>query len=325
VQNSNRKRILVVGAGGFIGSHLAKHLREQGHYVRVADIKWDGYIEERYWDNKFTLDLRNLHNCLKAIEGMDWVFQLAANMGGIGYITSHFADVVYDNALINLNMLQAATDTRVERYFFSSSACVYPNYKQTVSDVRGLKEEDAMPADPNEPYGWEKLFSEIAVEAYHHDYGLNTRIARYHNIYGPEGTWDGGKEKAPAALCRKVARAEDGNTIEIWGDGKATRSYCYIDDCVEGTVRLMESDYTKPLNIGSDKLISVDALADMIIAISGKRIGRTHNLMAPEDVRGRNADLSLVKQVLGWEPEMSLEEGMCITYRWIEKQVKELG
>lgn len=315
--------ILVTGAGGFIGSHLAKHLYEQGHYVRVADIKWDGYIKERYWDDKLTLDLRNLHNCLWAVEGMDWVFQLAANMGGIGYITSVFADVIRDNILINVNMLQAATEAKVGRYFFSSSACVYANYKQRDPDVPGLKEEDAYPAEPNEPYGWEKLFAEQAVEAYRHDYGLDARVARYHNIYGEEGTWTGGREKAPAALCRKVAEVEHGDTIEIWGDGKATRSYCYIDDCVKGTIALMESDHTKPINIGSDRLISVDALADMIIAMSGKRIKKTHNLAAPEGVRGRNADLTLVKQVLGWEPKVSLEEGMSVTYKWIEEQVNK--
>jgi len=317
------ERILVTGGGGFIGSHIARHLYSKGHFVRVADIKYDDYIQQEYYSEKLLLDLRILDNCLKATEGIDMVYNFAANMGGIGFITSVFADVMRDNVLINTHMLEAAIRNKVKRYFFSSSACVYPNFKQTVPDVVGLKEEDAYPADPNEAYGWEKLFTEEMMKSYQIDYGLNIRMARYHNIYGPEGTYKGGKEKFPAALCRKVAEASNPGEITLWGDGTATRSYCYIDDCVRGTVMLMESDYDKPINIGSDRLISVDDLADMVIKISTKRITTEHDLSAPEGVKGRNADLTLVKKVLGWEPQVSLEEGMEKTYRWVEPLVEK--
>jgi len=316
------KKILVTGAGGFIGSHMAREFYQHGNFVRIVDIKFDDYIKEKYYSERLQLDLRILENCLKATQGVDKVYNLAANMGGIGFITSVFADVMHDNVLINTHMLEASVRNKVKRFFFSSSACVYPNYKQTKPDVEGLKEGDAYPADPNEAYGWEKIFTEEMVKAYQKDYGLDIRIARYHNIYGPEGTYKGGKEKAPAALCRKVAEAPDPGTIAIWGDGKATRSYCYIDDCVTGTIALTESDYDKPINIGSDRLISVDELADMIIKISGKRLNKSHDLTAPEGVKGRNADLTLVRKVLGWEPEVSLEEGLKRTYEWIEEQVK---
>ena len=317
------ERILITGGGGFVGSHLARHLYSQGHFVRIADIKFDDYIEEEYCSERLELDLRILQNCLKATEGIDKIYNLAANMGGIGFITSVFADVMRDNVLINTYMLEAAVQNKVKRFLFSSSACVYPNYKQTKPDIEGLKEEDAYPADPNEAYGWEKLFTEEMMKSYQIDYGVDIRIARFHNIYGPEGTYKGGREKAPAALCRKVVEASDPGEITIWGDGKATRSFCYIDDCLRGLIGLMESDYDKPINIGSDRMVSIDELADIIITNSGKKLTKNHDLSAPEGVKGRNADLTLVKKVLGWEPEISLEEGLDKTYRWIDLMVKK--
>ncbi|MDH5266755.1 MAG: NAD-dependent epimerase/dehydratase family protein [Candidatus Bathyarchaeota archaeon] len=317
------ERILVTGGGGFIGSHLARHLCQQGHFVRIADIKFDDYIEERYYTEKLKCDLRKWENCLLATKGIDKVYNLAANMGGIGFITSVGAEVMHDNVLINTYMLEAARQNKVKRFLFSSSACVYPTYRQTDPNVKGLKEEDAYPADPDNFYGWEKLFTEKMCEAYQRDHSLDIRIVRYHNVYGPEGTYKGGREKSPAALCRKVGEAHDPGTINIWGDGKQTRSYCYIDDAVKGTAMLMESDYNKPINIGSDRLITIDKLADIIIKISGKTITKTYNLTAPQGVRGRNADITLTRNVLGWEPEITLEEGLEKTYNWIETKVKE--
>jgi nucleoside-diphosphate-sugar epimerase len=315
------ERILVTGGGGFIGSHVARYLYLQGNYVRVVDTKFDDYIKERYYNERFQLDLRVWENCLVATKGIDKVYNFAANMGGIGFITLVGAEVMHDNVLINTYMLEASRQNKVKRFLFSSSACVYPTYKQTSPDVKGLKEEDAYPAEPDNFYGWEKLFTEKMCEAYQRDYNMDIRIVRYHNIYGPEGTYRGGREKAPAALIRKVIEASNPGTITIWGDGKQTRSFCYIDDAVRGTVMLMESDYDKPINIGSDRLVTIDELADIIIRISGKKITKKYDLSAPQGVRGRNADITLARKVLGWEPKVSLEEGLARTYKWIEEQI----
>lgn len=319
-----KKKILITGAGGFIGSHLAQTLHNKGQYVRVVDIKWGGYLEEPYYSEKFTLDLTNVHNCLKATENIEYVYNLAANMGGIGFISEVGAQVMHDNSLININMLEASVKNKVKRFFLSSSACVYPEDRQKNTNVIPLKESDAYPAHPDTPYGWEKLYAEQLCATYTKDHGIETRIARYHNIFGPAGTFSGGREKAPAALCRKVCESTNPGLIKIWGDGKQTRSYCYIDDCVEGTIALMESNYMEPINIGSDRLLTVDELADIIIQISGKKIEKTYEISAPQGVRGRNADLTLTKHVLDWEPHVTIEKGLEKTYTWIKKQLNSL-
>jgi GDP-D-mannose 3',5'-epimerase len=317
------ERILVTGGSGFIGSHVARYLYSQGNFVRVVDIKFDDYIEERYYSERLGLDLRVWQNCLIAAKGIDKVYNFAANMGGIGFITAVGAEVMHDNVLINTCMLEAARQNKVKRFLFSSSACVYPTYKQTDSNVKGLREEDAVPADPDNFYGWEKLYTEKMCEAYQRDYGMDIRVLRYHNIYGPEGTYKGGREKSPAALCRKVVEASNPGTMTIWGDGKQTRSYCYIDDCVKGTILLMESDHDKPINIGSERLVTIDQLADMIVNISGKAVNKKYDLSAPQGVRGRNADITLARKILGWEPKITLEEGLARTYKWIEMKCKK--
>jgi len=316
-------RILITGGGGFIGSHLARELLRKGNFVRVADVKFDDYIHEDYFSEKVNSDLRVWENCLKATKGIDLVYNLAANMGGIGFITEVGAEVMHDNTLINTFMLEASRQNAVKRYLFSSSACVYPTYRQTDPNVQGLREQDAYPADPDNFYGWEKLCAEKMCEAYRRDYKMDIRMLRFHNVYGPEGTYAGGREKSPAALCRKVAEASNPGTIDIWGDGRQTRSYCFVSDAIEATIRLMASDYNQPVNIGSDRLVSINELAAIITKISGKKITATHNPSAPQGVRGRNADLTLVKEVLKWQPGVSLEEGLEETYKWIEEQVRK--
>ncbi len=314
------ERVLVTGAGGFIGHHLVKYLIDKGYWVRAVDIKQPEY-ETSHADEFLVLDLRRRDNCLIATQNIDHVYNLAADMGGIGYITAYLADISRNNILINTHMLEASHLNKVSRYFYSSSACIYPMYLQTSEDTTPLKEEDAYPADAEEGYGWEKLFAEKLCQYYHHDFGMETRVARFHNVYGPLGTYDGGKEKAPAAICRKVALAKDGSEIEVWGDGQQTRSFMYIDDCVEGIFRIMQSDVSKPLNLGMDIMISVDGLVDLISDIAGKSIGKQHNLTKPQGVRGRNSDNSLLRTLLEWEPTISLKQGLEITYSWISKQI----
>jgi GDP-D-mannose 3',5'-epimerase len=319
------EKVLITGGNGFIGSHLAKHLLQKGNFVRVVDVNPNEYMTAKFCSEELRLDLRKWSNCLKVTKGVDKVYNLAANMGGIGFITEVGADVMHDNILINTFMLEAARRNKVKRYFYSSSACVYPTYRQTDPNVKGLREEDAYPADPDNFYGWEKLVTEKMCEAYQRDYSFNVRMARYHNIYGPEGTYKGGREKSPAALCRKVAEASNPGEITIWGDGKQTRSYCYVDDCVQGTIMLMESDYDKPMNIGSERLVTINELADIIIKTSGKKIGKKYDLNAAQGVRGRNADISLARKTLKWEPKVSLEEGLAKTYKWIAAQCSARG
>jgi GDP-D-mannose 3', 5'-epimerase len=318
-------RILVTGAGGFIGHHLVKRLREEGNWVRGVDIKAPEY--EVTHANEFEiLDLRHFDDALRATRGgLTQVYNLAADMGGIGFITAKHAEIARNNILINAHMLEASRLQEVKRFLFSSSACVYAQSKQLDADVTPLREEDAYPADPEPGYGWEKLYAEQLCTYYRQDYSFETRIVRFHNVYGPLGTYEGGREKAPAAICRKVALAQDHGQIEIWGDGKQTRSFMYVDDCVEGLVRLMASDFAKPLNLGTDRLITVDGLVSLVCSIAGKQLSRHHDHSKPQGVRGRNSDNRLLRDVLKWEPGISLEKGLSITYAWIEEELTKAG
>jgi len=318
------RRAVVTGAGGFIGHHLVKLLKAEGFWVRGADVKLPEY-EASAADDFYVGDLREWEHCLRATQDVDDVYQLAADMGGIGYITAFHADVARNNVLINAHMLEASAQNQVGRYFYASSACIYPMYRQTEPDVTPLKEEDAYPADPEEGYGWEKLYAEKLCQYYREEQKLQTTVARFHNIYGPLGTYDGGREKAPAAICRKVALTPDGGPIEVWGDGAQTRSFMYVDDCVEGIHRIAMSDHPQPLNLGTDELISVDGLVDLACRIAGKTLVKHHDVSKPQGVRGRNSDNSRLREVLAWEPGTSLEVGLRATYQWIESQLREEG
>lgn len=315
------RKILVTGAGGFIGHHLVTHLKKLGHHVRGADLKLPEYGATAA-DEFLLMDLRRRENALAATEGIDHVYALAADIGGMGYISAHHASILHDNILVSTHTLEAARQNGVSRYLFASSACVYPEYRQLDTEVAPLKEEDAYPAQPQDAYGWEKLTTERLCAYYAQEFGFTTRIARFHNIFGPLGTWEGGREKAPAAMCRKVAMAKlSGDpAVEIWGDGKQTRSFCYVDDCIEAVVQLMASDYGAPLNIGQDRLVTINELADLVAAAAGITIEKRH-VPGPQGVRGRNSDNTRARHVLGWSPRVSLEEGLARTYGWIEREL----
>ena len=316
-----KAKVLVTGAGGFIGHHLVTYLKRLGYWVRGVDIKLPEYAPSD-GDEFELLDLRRWDNCLQATRGIDEVYGLAADMGGMGFISVHHAEILHNNLLINTHTLDAARINGVKRYFYTSSACVYPEYKQMDANVVPLKEDDAYPAQPQDAYGWEKLVTEHLCTHYREEYGIETRIVRFHNIFGPLGTWDGGREKAPAALSRKIAIAKltGKHEIEIWGDGEQTRSFCYIDDCTTGIYKLMRSDYYQPLNLGQDRMVTINQLAGIISKIAGFEVALKH-VTGPQGVRGRNSDNNRLRQVLGWEPQISLEEGLTTTYNWIEQQV----
>lgn len=318
-----KKTVLVCGAGGFIGGHLVKRLKREGYWVRGVDLKMNEYGETEADD--FAIgDLRDQSFVRSVIDRrFDEVYQLAADMGGAGYIFTgeNDADIMHNSATINLNVLDVCHKRNIKRVFYSSSACMYPEHNQLDPDNPNCAEDSAYPANPDSEYGWEKLFSERLYLAYNRNHGMQCRVARYHNIFGPEGTWDGGKEKAPAAMCRKVAAAADGSAIEVWGDGLQTRSFLYVDECVEGTIRLLRSDFEGPVNIGSDEMISINGLAEMVIDIADKDVA-INNIPGPLGVRGRNSDNRLIKERLGWAPEQPLRTGMEITYKWISEQAK---
>lgn len=320
------KKALVCGAGGFIGGHLVKRLKKEGYWVRGADIKPHDF-SVLPCDEFLLGDLRDQEFCRKVVDlKFDEIYQLAADMGGAGYIFTgeNDAAVMHNSALINLNIVELANQFKAGKIFYSSSACIYPAYNQTDPDNPKCNEDSALPAHPDSEYGWEKLFSERLYFSYQRNYGLDVKVARFHNIFGPEGTWQGGKEKAPAALCRKVAEANDRSKIEIWGDGKQTRSFLYVDECLDGMRKLMDSDFHGPVNIGSEEMVSINLLAEYIMKIAGKNLTLNH-IPGPQGVRGRKSDNALIFEKIGWKPEQPLKTGLLSTYTWINEQVKEFS
>lgn len=321
---AKNKKALVCGAGGFIGGHLVNRLLDEGYRVRGVDLKENEFGNTNA-DEFIQGDLRDAELVREVVTpDVDEIYQLAADMGGAGFVFTgdNDADIMHNSALCNLNVLEEAKNKKIEKIFYSSSACMYPEYNQMDPDNPKCSEDSAYPADPDSEYGWEKLFSERLYLTYNRNHGIETKIARFHNIFGPQGTWDGGREKAPAAICRKVAEAEDGGTVEVWGDGKQTRSFLIIDECIEGVRRLMESDFSGPVNIGSDEMISIQDFTKMVIKISGKSL-QIKNIDGPTGVKGRNSDNALIRKELGWAPSQPLYNGVENTYRWIEKMVKE--
>ena len=315
-------RVCVTGGGGFIGSHLAKRLKTLGHYVIVADWKKNEYMEPNEFCDEFRcVDLRILQNCLDATCDCEEVYHLAADMGGMGFIQSNHGMILFNNTVMSCHIVEACRINKVRKLFYASSACIYPMYKQSNADIgSGLKESDAWPAQPEDSYGLEKLCTEELCLHYAKDFGLEVRIARFHNVYGPYGTWHGGREKAPAALCRKVFASHD--TVEIWGDGEQTRSFMYIDDCIEGILKIMQSDISTPINLGSAELVSINQMAEIVKQIAGKTHLRLEHLEGPIGVRGRNSDNTMIKEKLGWEPSYPLHDGLMKTYDWVSKQME---
>eukprot|EP01123_Difflugia_compressa_P006139 TRINITY_DN1829_c0_g1_i1.p1 TRINITY_DN1829_c0_g1~~TRINITY_DN1829_c0_g1_i1.p1 ORF type:complete len:392 (-),score=91.39 TRINITY_DN1829_c0_g1_i1:37-1095(-) len=319
-----KKRILVAGGGGFIGSHLARRLKKEGHWVRIADWKANEYFTQSEICDEFEKkDLRDMANCVAVTKDIDWVYNLAADMGGMGFIQSNHSTILYNNTMISFNMVEAARRNGVKRFFYSSSACIYPEHKQLDTDNPGLKESDAWPAAPQDAYGLEKIATEELCKYYGKDFpNMQFRLARFHNIYGPQGTWKGGREKAPAAFCRKARASTPETGFEMWGDGQQTRSFCYIDDCVEGIERIMHSDIKEPLNLGSDEMISMQDMATIALGLAKKTDKvKVKNIPGPEGVRGRNSDNTLIKKLLGWAPSIALREGLEKTYHWIDEQI----